>query len=149
MLLIALAQPATAQRAASPPDSARAQIGAVLRAFYLHLENQNWEALSAYVLSPKLLERRGTTGDLELLAKDRTRGRGSSHAASTPRTCPSKPSASVDEAAIRLDGDWAEVSVPRCSGNSAGADELRLLYFEERWRFIYTDLFDGSSSAER
>ena len=53
------------------------------------------------------------------------------------------------EAAIRLDGDWAEVSVPRCSGNSAGADELRLLYFEERWRFIYTDLFDGSSSAER
>ena len=48
MLLIALAQPATAQRAASQPDSARVQIGAVLRAFYLHLENQNWEALSEF-----------------------------------------------------------------------------------------------------
>jgi hypothetical protein len=38
----------------------------------------------------------------------------------------------VDQAAIQLDGDWAEVSVPRCSGTSAGADEFRLLYFEER-----------------
>jgi hypothetical protein len=47
----------------------------------------------------------------------------------------------VEEAAIRLDGDWAEVSVPRCSGTSSGADEFRLLYFEQRWRFIYTDLF--------
>jgi hypothetical protein len=55
----------------------------------------------------------------------------------------------VDQAAIRLDGDWAEVSVPRCSGAAAGVDELRMLYFEERWRFIYTDLFDGSPSAEQ
>jgi hypothetical protein len=37
----------------------------------------------------------------------------------------------------------AEVSVPRCSGASAGGDEFRLLYFEERWRFIYTDLFEA------
>jgi hypothetical protein len=64
------------------------------------------------------------------------------------RTCPEKPPAAVDEADIRLDGDWAEVSVPRCSGNLAGVDELRLLYFEARWRFIYTDLFDGTSQAE-
>jgi hypothetical protein len=52
----------------------------------------------------------------------------------------------VDEAAIRLDGDWAEVSVPRCSGASVGADEFRMLYFEERWRFIYTDLFEAPPS---
>jgi len=28
-------------------------------------------------------------------------------------------------------------------------DEFRLLYFEERWRFIYTDLFDGTSQLPR
>jgi hypothetical protein len=133
----------TAQEA-TQPDSARSQIRAVLRAFYLHLENQNWEALSPYVLSPKLLERRGGPEDLRTVARDRTRGRGSSHVTSTPRACSAKPSVWIDEATIRLDRDWAEVSVPRCSGASAGVDELRLLYFEERWRFIYTDLFDGS-----
>jgi len=55
----------------------------------------------------------------------------------------------VDEAPIRLDGDWAEVSVPRCNGASAGADEFRMLYFEERWRFIYTDLFEAPQPSER
>jgi hypothetical protein len=138
-----------AQEVLMAPDSAQAQIRAVLRAFYLHLEHQNWDALSPYVLSPKLLERRGGRGDVQMVTRDRTRGRGSSHAASTPTTCPSKPSALIDEATIQLDGDWAEVSVPRCSGSSAGVDELRMLYFEERWRFIYTDLFDGSPRGEQ
>ena len=142
VLLIALAQPVTAQRAPISPDSARSQIRGVLRAFYFNLENQNWEALAAYVLSPKLLERRGAAGDVQTIAKDRTRGRGSSHAAAAPQRCPSSSSPMIVEAAIRLDGDWAEVSVPRCSGSSPGVDELRLLYFEDRWRFIYTDLFE-------
>jgi hypothetical protein len=145
---MSLSRLATAQEAAISPDSVRSQIRAVLRAFYLHLENRNWEALSPYVLSPKLLERRGAPGNLQMASRDRARGRSSSHPASKPKTCPAKPSASVEEAAIRLDGDWAEVSVPRCSGASPGVDELRMLYFEQRWRFIYTDLFDGSPSAE-
>jgi hypothetical protein len=149
LLLMALPRLTGAQEVLRAPDSAQAQIRAVLRAFYLHLENQNWDALSPYVLSPKLLERRGGPGDVQMITRDRTRGRGSSHAASTPTTCPSKPSALIDEAAIRLDGDWAEVSVPRCSGSSAGVDELRMLYFEERWRFIYTDLFDGAPRGEQ
>ena len=55
----------------------------------------------------------------------------------------------VDEAAIWLDGDWAEVSVPRCSGASSGLDEFRMLYFEERWRFIYTDLFKTPPTSGR
>jgi hypothetical protein len=148
MLLMVLPRLTSAQEV-PPLDSAQSQVRAVLRAFYLHLENQNWEALSPYVLSPKLLERRGGPGDFQMVTRDRTRGRGSSHATSTPRTCPATPSALIDEAAIRLDGDWAEVSVPRCSGASAGVDELRLLYFEERWRFIYTDLFDGGASGEQ
>ena len=148
-LLMALAQPAPAQRAAIQPDSARAQIRTVLRAFYLNLQNQNWDALSAYVLSPKLLERRGGPADLQMVARDRGRGPGSSHAAAAPTSCRSSTSPTVDEAAIRLDGDWAEVSVPRCSGASSRVDEFRLLYFEERWRFIYTDLFDTLAISKR
>jgi hypothetical protein len=149
MLLIAVTHAASPQGAPASPDSAQSQIRSVLRAFYFHLENHNWEALSAYVLSPKLLERRGAPEDSLLVTRDRLRGKGSANTASMPQTCPAKPQASVDRAAIRLDGDWAEVSVPRCSGNLAGVDELRLLYFEQRWRFIYTDLFDSTSQGGR
>ena len=58
VLLLTVTPPAIAQEVAAPPDSAHAQIRSVLRAFYLNLANQNWDALAAYVLSPKLLERR-------------------------------------------------------------------------------------------
>ena len=146
-LLMALALPATAQRAAVQPDSAHAQIRTVLHAFYSNLESRNWEALAAYVLSPKLLERRGAPGDLQTAARDRARTRASSHAAATPTTCSQSTSPMVDQAAIQLDGDWAEVSVPRCSGTAAGTDEFRLLYFEKRWRFIYTDLFEAPTNV--
>ena len=47
---------------------------------------------------------------------------------------------SIDQATITLDGDWAEVSVPRCTA-PRGADEFRLIRFERRWRFVYIDLF--------
>ena len=143
LLLMVLARPAAAQGAATQRDSAHAQIRTVLRAFYLHLQNQNWAALSAYVLSPKLLERRGAPGDLQMVVRDRARRRGSSHVGGAPMPCPSSTSPGADEAAIRRDGDWAEASVPRCSGTAWGADEFRLLYFEQRWRFIYTDLFEA------
>jgi hypothetical protein len=146
MLLTATPRLAIAQDV-SPADSAQSQIRAVLRAFYLHLEAHNWDALSPYVLSPKLLERRGSPGDSHGVTRNRARGSEASHAASRPKTCPAKPSAFIDEAVISLDGNWAEVSVARCSGASPGVDELRMLYFERRWRFIYTDLFDGSPSA--
>jgi hypothetical protein len=129
-----------------PQDSAQGQIRAVLRVFYLNLENRNWEALSAYVLSPKLLERRGPPGDLQMAARDRTRTRAAAHPAAAPATCASSAAPAVDRAVMRLDGDWAEVSVPRCLGTSAGTDEFRLLYFENRWRFIYTDLFEPPPS---
>jgi hypothetical protein len=146
-LLMALTLPVAAQRAAVQPDSAHAQIRTVLHAFYFNLESRNWEALAAYVLSPKLLERRGAPGDLQTAARDRARTRASSRAAAEPTTCSASASPMVDQAAIQLDGDWAEVSVPRCSGTSAGADEFRLLYFEERWRFIYTDLFEAPTNV--
>ena len=143
LLLTALAPRATAQDTALVPDSARTQIHAVLRAFYLNLANRNWDALAAYVLSPKLLERRGAPGDLDLVARDRARARGSAAPLADPPACPSSASPMVDAAAIRLDGDWADVSVPRCDGPSAGVDGFGMLYFEKRWRFIYTDLFQA------
>jgi len=148
LLLMAAPPSATAQRTAIAPDSARAQIRPVLRAFYLNLANQNWDALAAYVLSPKLLERRGAPEDLQMVARDRTRGRGSPAAAVAPRACPPSASPMIDEAVIRLDGDWADVSVPRCSGASPGVDQFGMLYFEQRWRFIYTDLFQGPPAPE-
>jgi hypothetical protein len=141
-MLTALALPAAAQREAIQPDSAHAEIRTVLRAFYFHRAHQNWEALAAFVLSPKLLERRGAPGNLQPAPRDRARAGGSSRAAAERVACAASTSAMVDQAAIQLDGDWAEVSVPRCGVASAGADEFRLLYFEERWRFIYTDLFE-------
>jgi hypothetical protein len=147
VLLLAVVPASAAQGTAAEQDSARAQIQAVLRAFYLNLANQNWDALAAYVLSPKLLERRGRPGDLQMVARDRTRGRGTP-ALVAPHTCPSSASPMVTQASIRLEGDWAEVSVPRCSGPSPGVDEFGMLYFEKRWRFIYTDLFEGPRAPE-
>jgi hypothetical protein len=141
LLMTAAPRLATAQSTAIAPDSARAQISSVLRAYYLNLANQNWDALAAYVLSPKLLERRGAPGDLQLVARDRSRERGSPAAVAAPQACPSSASPMIDDAVIGLDGDWADVSVPRCSGPSPGVDHFGMLYFEQRWRFIYTDLF--------
>ncbi len=143
ILLLVLIQPAVAQEAATEADSAPVHIRAVLRAYYQNLANRNWDALSTYVLSPKLLERRGAPGDVQIVASDRTRGRGSSHATAGPLSCSSSRSPAVDDAAILLDGDWAEISVPRCSGTLSGVDAFRMLYFENRWRFIYTDLFEA------
>jgi hypothetical protein len=148
VLLLALAPASAAQGTGIEHDSAGAQIHTVLRAFYLNLANQNWDALAGYVLSPKLLERRGAPGDGQMVARDRTRARGTPPAVAAPHTCPSSASPLITEAAIRLDGDWAEVSVPRCSGPSPGVDEFGMLYFEKRWRFIYTDLFEGGPATE-
>jgi hypothetical protein len=147
-MLTALALPAAAQRAAVQPDAVQTQIHTVLRAFYFNLARQDWQALGAYVLSPKLLERRGNApGDFPTARRERTRANGSSRAAAHPVMCFSSMSAMVDQAAIQLDGDWAEVSVPRCGIASGGTDEFRLLYFEERWRFMYTDLFEEPKSV--
>ncbi len=145
-LLTLLVQPAAGQQAATHRDSAGSQIRAVLRAYYLNYQSQNWDALSAYVLSPKLLERRGLPGERQMADRDRSRGRAASRSAAPPRRCPSSASPMIEDAAITVKGDWAEVSVPRCSGAFAGVDEFRMLDFEHRWRFIYTDMFEPLAS---
>ena len=141
LLLLGTPRVAAAQAAAGAPDSASAQIRLVLRAFYLNLASRNWDALAAYVLSPKLLERRGAPGEVQKVVRDRTRSRGAPDAPAP--ACPSSASPMIDAAAIRIDGDWADVSVPRCAGPSPGVDRFGMLYFEQRWRFIYTDLFEA------
>ena len=147
LVSIGTAPPLVAQQPLPPPDSASGQIRLVLRAFYLNLHSHNWDALAGYVLSPKLLERRGVPDDARMVARDRTRSRGASIAAALP-TCPSTASPMVDDAAIRVDGDWADVSVPRCDGRAPGIDQFGMLYFESRWRFIYTDLFEARPAPE-
>lgn len=141
MVLLLAPRAANAQGAGTSPDSAPDQVRTVLRAYYLNYVSGNWDALAAYVLSPKLLERRGAPADSALVLRDRTRPRTLAHAVRPPSQCPSVASPMIDSAAIRIDGDWAEVSVPRCNGTLAGVDEFRLMYFEERWRFIYSDMF--------
>jgi hypothetical protein len=145
LLLLGAARVAAAQSAA--PDSAAAGIRLVLRAFYLNLASQNWDALAAYVLSPKLLERRGAPGELQMVVRDRSRNRGAPAAPADPPVCPSSASPMIDAAVVRIDGDWADVSVPRCAGPSPGVDRFGMLYFEQRWRFIYTDLFEAPPPA--
>jgi hypothetical protein len=60
-------------------------------------------------------------------------------AAGAPVECDSPATPSIDGAIITLDGDWAEVSVPRCT-EPRGADEFRLIRFDRRWRFVHIDL---------
>ena len=147
LLPMATASSLIAQDRPLAPDSAVAEIRLVLRAFYLNYANQNWDALASYVLSPKLLERRGAPGDTQMVARDRRRSRGSSLEVSPP-ACPSSASPMIGDAGIRVDGDWADVSVPRCSASAPGVDRFGMLYFENRWRFIYTDLFEAQPASE-
>lgn len=128
-------------QATATPDTATEQVRSVLRAYYRNYKSGNWDALAAYVLSPKLLERRGIPADSARVLRDRTRPRIVAHAVLPPASCPSPESPMLQAAAIRVDGDWAEVSVARCNGPRGGVDEFRLLYFESRWRFIYSDMF--------
>jgi hypothetical protein len=129
--LAAAAATATAQQAPVRPDSTRAQIQGTLRAFYFNLAHNDWEALAADILPAKVVAHRSVPARLVMPAPS---GDGAAVECSSPAT------PSIDGATITLDGDWAEVSVPRCA-EPRGADEFRLIRFERRWRFVYIDLF--------
>jgi hypothetical protein len=62
-------------------------------------------------------------------------------AASESLACSSNAPALVSQAVITFNGNWAEVSVPRRPVASAGADEFRLIHFEDRGRFVGIRLF--------
>jgi hypothetical protein len=140
LVLSAWTASATAQQSTIRPDSARAQIHTSLRAFYLNLAHQDWEALTADILAAKVVAHRPAPEALVLAAP------AAPSRSDEPAACSSNRPL-VDQAIITLDGNWAEVSVPRCSAVLAGADEFRLIHFEERWRFVFIDLFEGPVSV--
>jgi hypothetical protein len=110
-------------------DSAQAQIRQTLRAFYFHLAHGDWEALTADILAAKVVAHRSPpTAKLSLNAD-------------TP-VCTNQSGPQVDQAAMVLVEDWAEVFVPRCGAALAGGDEFRMIHFEERWRFVAIHLFE-------
>jgi hypothetical protein len=146
-MLMALALPATAQRAAVQQDSAEAQLRGVLRSFYFNLAHQDWEAIAADVLSAKVVASRPAPASLQMANRDPARTGRVGGPAGEPVACSSSSSAVVDGAAIHVDGDWAGVSVPRCGVVSAGADVFRLIHFEQRWRLVYIDLFEEPMMA--
>jgi hypothetical protein len=130
-LLIAAACRAAAQQAPAQHDSTRAQIHRTLRAFYFNLAHNDWEALTADILPAKVVPHRSVPEALVMAARS---------GAGPPVECGSPETPLIDGAIITLDGDWAEVSVPRCT-EPRGADEFRLIRFERRWRFVHIDLF--------
>ena len=146
---------AAAQQSPAAADSGRAEIHTRLRAFYFNLAHRDWDALTADILAAKVVAHRPAPDALLAVAglpRHEPQGRGAgSSPASTGGPCSSAASATVDQATITFEGDWAEVSLPRCFSGLAGADEFRLIRFEERWRFVYIDLFQESVnfSADR
>jgi hypothetical protein len=131
MLLIAATGSATAQQHPAPPDSTRAQIQRTLRAFYFNLAHDDWEALTADILPAKVVAHRFAPEALVMAP---------SSAAGEPAECTSPATPLTDHATITLAGDWAAVSVPRCT-EPRGADEFRLIRFERHWRFVHIELF--------
>jgi hypothetical protein len=139
--LMALTATAKAQQVQADPDSARADIRTTLRAFYFSLAHTDWEALTADILAAKVVAHLPAPEALVAAANSPRRAAGPSSPGDDPVPCLPTPTALVDQAVVTLDGDWAEVTVPRCTGTTGGADEFRLIRFEGRWRFVYIDLF--------
>jgi hypothetical protein len=141
LVLAALAVPtaAVAQQAPMQYDSVRAGIHTTLRAFYFNLAHRDWEALTADILAAKVVAHRPAPDALVAAAALPS-------SAEAPPPCP-ETTPPVERAAITLEGEWAEASVPRC----AGTDEFRLIHFEQRWRIVHIDLFQEpmSVSADR
>ena len=132
----------TAQQVQSP-DSSRAQIQETLRSWYFSLAHHDWNAVTDDILAAKVVAHRLPPG--ELLKKQEVQ----SAVALEIRHCAAGAVALVEAALIRRDGDWAEVWIPRCGTGFMGGDSFRLIHFEQRWRFVYIDLYEPPSSSER
>ena len=130
-LLVTAASTAVAQQAPAQRDSTRAQIQRTLRAFYFNLAHDDWEALTADILPAKVVAHRSAPEALAMAARSAT---------DPPVECASPETRSIDRAIITFEGDWAEVSVTRCT-EPRGADQFRLIRFDRRWRFVHIDLF--------
>lgn len=135
LLLMGSSTAATAQELATVRDEAHAEIAARLRSFYFNLAHNDWEALTADVLAAKVVAHRPPPKSRLLRPAARDTGVGGGEG-----VCSTDRSASVQDAVISVQGDWAEAVVPHCARVS-GHDEFRLIRFAGRWRFIAIQLF--------
>jgi hypothetical protein len=155
--LLALLAISAARGAAQEPSAevgfARAHVQTTLRAFYRNLAQRDWEALTHDILAAKVVAHRPAPEALIMAANPRGRdpsGAATLSTAAENLICASEAVPRVDRAIITFEGNWAEVSVPHCAP-LGGADEFRLIHFEERWRIVYINLFQESVnvSADR
>ncbi len=131
---------ASAQQLASA-DSSRAQIQQTLRSWYFSLAHHDWNAVTDDILAAKVVAHR--------LPPALLRNQDAEPAAALEIRHCAAGAALVEVAVIRRDGDWADVWVPRCGAGFRGEDSFRLIHFEQRWRFVYIDLYEAPSSTER
>jgi hypothetical protein len=138
LLLVAVTAGAVEAQQRVPGDSAQAEIGRTLRAFYFNLAHGDWEAVTADILAAKVVAHRALPEALAAAHQEM-------------RPCSIEKGPQIDRSAIVLAGEWALVLVPRCGLTVAGADEFRLIHFGQRWRFVSIDLFEEplNLSAER
>jgi hypothetical protein len=142
-VLAASAPPASAQQSPGRTDSVQAQLRTTLRAFYFSLAHQDWEALAAHILPAKVVAHHPAPEAMVVAGRLPASPAGpiaSAPAAGTPPERSTDAHALVEEGVITLDGDWAEVSVPRCASTLVGADEFRFVRFEGRWWIVYIAL---------
>ena len=127
--LTMLAARSSAAQQLSGGDSAQTQIRQTLRAFYFNLAHADWEALTADILAAKVVAHRSPPAAKLWVGVDAP-------------VCAGRNGPQVDQAAMTLANDWAEVFVPRCGTALAGGDEFRMIHFEQRWRFVAIHLFE-------
>ncbi len=125
-LAMAMSSAMAAQEPA-PADSLRTEIRQTLRAFYFNLARGDWEALTADILAAKVVAHRSPPLAM-LPSGGQTEG------------CAGWNGPQIEEAAITLVEDWAEVFVPRCGTALGVGDQFRMIRFEERWRFVAIQL---------
>jgi hypothetical protein len=153
LAMLVLSPAVAAQQSPRDSDSARAQIQTKLRAFYFNLAHGNLEALTADILAAKVVAHRTppellTAAARPTIALERARATGSSSGAA-PAKCAGEAASIIDQATITLEGDWAEVTVPRCGAGPALGDRFRLIRFEGRWRFVGIELCRFADSGHR
>jgi hypothetical protein len=138
--------PAAGSAAQEPAAASRdeASIRERLRALYFNLGRRDWVALEADVLPAKILASRSAPGRLPAAAVQPGSAAPPDHDAPT---CSTPDHAAVDRATIVLEGGWADVSVPRCTGAAPRVDAFRLVRFGGRWRFVYIDVSGPEVSA--
>jgi hypothetical protein len=144
-LLLALAvwPPAASAQQAPSPDSSRAQIQQTLRSWYFSLSHHDWNAVTDDILAAKVVAHRSPPAALLRNQEFHVA------VAQESRPCAGGGRALVSAAVILLDGDWADVWVPRCGTSFHGGDSFRLIHFEQRWRFVSIHLYQEPPPAER